>query len=178
MRQQEQIEREVGPHRAGRRAMLVDVVEIARQPAVLRTLIERARRTCHRRHDGEEQREDHQDHEELRDDLAAAHHVAKRFADAGAIDDAGCQHAGVAEHALEGEGDEEEEQAAQKAGIEDRLEGVGLRVLEFAGVADGRFEAVGRPGRDEQAARGTASSRHCSRCRRRRNRQRSAARDP
>src|SRR5882762_4427611 len=54
----------------------------------------------------------------------------------------------MAEDALEGEGDQEEEQAAEKARIEDRLECIGLRVLQFACIADGRLEAVGGPGRD------------------------------
>ena len=41
---------------------------------------------------------------------------------------------------------------AQQPGIEDRLEGIGLRILEFARVANRRFEAVGRPGGQKHAA--------------------------
>ena len=57
-----------------------------------------------------------------------------------------------AQNTLERERDQEEEHAAQKARIEDRPERVGLGVLQFAGVADRGFEAVGRPGGDIEAA--------------------------
>ena len=88
----------------------------------------------------------------LVDQRAAADHAGHRVGDARAIDDRGRQHAVEAEHALEGERHQDEEQHAQQAGIEDRLEGVGARVLELRGVADGGLEAVGRPRGDEHAA--------------------------
>ena len=50
---------------------------------------------------------------------------AMRVGDAGAVDDRGRQHAVEAEHALEGEGHQDEEHEAEQAGVEDGLEGVG-----------------------------------------------------
>jgi hypothetical protein len=78
--------------------------------------------------------------------------AGQRFGNAGAIHDARCEHAAMAENALERERDQEEEQDAQKAGIEDRLECIPLRILEFARVADRGLEAVGRPCCDVETA--------------------------
>ena len=151
--EQDQVEDEVRPHRRGRRAIVVDVRQIARQPAVDRALIERARGARHRGDDDQDQRRDHQDHEQGADDRAAAgHHRAHGMGNAGAGDDVAGQHALEAEIALEGDRHQDEQHQAQQAGIEDGLEGVGRRILELARVADRGLEAVGRPGGDEHAA--------------------------
>ena len=82
----------------------------------------------------------------------AADHLAHCLGNTRAVDDWRRQHAFEPEHALEGERNEDEQQQAEKTGIEDRLERIGLGILELARVADGRFEAVGRPCGDEHAA--------------------------
>ena len=75
--------------------------------------------------------------------MIAAHHVAQGLGDAGTVHNARRQHSRVTQNTLERERHEEEEQAAQKTRIEDRLEGVGLRVFQFTGVTNGGFKAVG-----------------------------------
>ena len=84
---------------------------------------------------------------------SAADHAGQCIGDAGAVDDRRRQHAVQAEHALEGEGHQDEQQHAEQAGIEDRLERVGAGVLELRGVADRGLETVGRPCGDEHAAK-------------------------
>ncbi len=85
--------------------------------------------TGHCGHDGEEQCQDHQDNEQLRDDPTGADQAAERLGDAGAVDDAWRQHAGMTKNALKSEGHEEEEDAAGQSRIEYRLEGIRLWIL-------------------------------------------------
>src|SRR5262249_17319862 len=60
--------------------------------------------------------------------------------------------AGNSERALESEGHQGEEHDTEEPRIEDRLESIGLRIAQLAHIADRRFERVGRPCGDEQAA--------------------------
>ena len=131
--------------------MAVHLGQVLRQPAIDRPLIQGARRPSHGGHDSHEQTKDHQDHKDLRHSIAAANHVAQSFANARAVNDARCQHTRLAQHALEGEGDQEVEHAAQQARVEDSPERIGLGVLEFRGIAHSGFKPVGRPCRDIQA---------------------------
>ena len=87
----------------------------------------------------------------MRDDGAGANHSSQSFSDTIAIDHAVRQHAGLTQHTLEGEGYDEEEQAAEQAGIEDRLEGIGLRIPELARIAHRGLKTVGGPGGDIEA---------------------------
>ena len=150
-RQQDDVKAKVRPHSARGRAVAVHLGQILGQPTIDRPLIQGARRSRHGGHDSHEQTKDHQDHKDLRHSIAAANHVAQSFANARAVNDARCQHARLTQHALEGEGDQEVEHAAQQARIEYSPERIGLGVLEFRGVAHSGFKPVGRPCRDVQA---------------------------
>ena len=147
-----QIEDEVGDHGAIWCAMLVGFAKIFRKPAVNGSLVKRAGRACHSRHDRQHEGQDHENHEDGMNEGTAADHVTCRIRNTGAADNAGLQHPIKAENALEGEGNGNEENDAQNAGIEDGLKGIRLWVDEFAGVANGRFKAISRPSRDIKTA--------------------------
>ena len=171
--QQEQIEAQIRQHRVRRRAVLVHLRQIPGQPSIHRRLIERPRRPCHGSHDRENNRENQHDDQYRADQLTGVDHPGHHPGHTHAAVDIRGQHAGVgrgandrtvsiehrgfhqlaqAEKALEGERHERIDQHAQQAGVEDRLERIGLGVLEFPRVAHRRFEAVRGPGREEHAA--------------------------
>ena len=92
-REKAQVEYQVRPHCSRRSAVLVRMIKIPRQPAVDGTLIKRARRPSHRRHDRQHQCQDHQHHHDVDDETRTADHCSHRICDAGTIDDRRCQHA-------------------------------------------------------------------------------------
>ncbi|MNP32829.1 hypothetical protein D3C76_1260330 [compost metagenome] len=153
--------------------MFVGAAQIFRQPAIHRRLVESARGAGHRGHDRQQRGQHQHDQHNVGHHLAAADAVRHDLAHAHATVDRGRQQAAVdrrsdhrataiehgrrhqlaqAQAALERQGHQGEHQDAQQAGIEDRLEGVALGVLEFAGVTHRRFETVGRPRGHEQPA--------------------------
>ena len=100
--EQKNIERQIRPHGAGRRAVLVGLREIFRQEAILRGLKERAGGTCDRSHHREQQccKQHHDDN--VHAPALEPDHMRHRKPNPGAGIDAGVQHAGEAQRALEG----------------------------------------------------------------------------
>ena len=115
-------------------------------------LVQRARGTSHGRHDRQDQGEEQQHDQDLGDELAAFNHAGQGPAHVRSGIDTGIEHALRAQYALEDDGDEGVGGDAEQTGVDDGPPHVLARVLELAHVADGRFEGVGRPGRDEKTA--------------------------
>ena len=151
--------------------MLVDFAEVARQPAVRRRLVQRARRARHGCHDRQHQGQNHHGNQHVGDDRAGsddaghgrcnAHTrinigsqdaVVHRVGDRAICADHGlCHDIAKSEIALEGQRYQNKHCNTQQAAEEDGLEGIVFRVFEFTGVADRSLKAVRGPGGDKQA---------------------------
>ena len=108
-------------------------------------------------------------------------HPAHDVRDTHAAVDVGCEHAAVhrrrhyvsgrvqhgrvhhrsqTQKPLKREGHQGIHHDAEQAGIENRLERIGLGILQFGGVANGRFKTVGRPSGEKHSARHHRDSGH------------------